>query len=110
MLYDEWDKLLDTRFVKKDDLISAGETVTFGSYLVDLGELCQGHQPTSILNSQDQEEKVAETSSSYYSYNSQSNRFYCLNVFVDLFHYDCWFSLKLSKFEKSIFCIFLHGK
>lgn len=85
MLYDEWDKLLETRFVKKDDLISAGETVTFGSYLVDLGEQCKGHQPSSILNSQDQEEKVAQTSSSYYNYNSQSNRFCRLNVLLIFF-------------------------
>ncbi|KAL1556372.1 hypothetical protein AAHA92_12007 [Salvia divinorum] len=74
MLYDEWDKLLETRFVKKDDLITSGETITFGSYLIDLGELCQGHRPTSILNSQDQDEKVSETSSSCYSYNSQNRK------------------------------------
>ncbi|XP_047976758.1 uncharacterized protein LOC125218971 isoform X2 [Salvia hispanica] len=74
MLYDEWDKLLETKFVKKDDLITSGETITFGSYLVDLGELCQGHRPTSILNHQDQDEKVAETSNSYYSYNSQNRK------------------------------------
>ncbi|XP_057773594.1 uncharacterized protein LOC130992853 isoform X2 [Salvia miltiorrhiza] len=73
MLYDEWDKLLETRFVKKDDLILSGETITFGSYLVDLGELCQGHQPISNLNSQDQDKKV-ETSSSHYSYNSQNRK------------------------------------
>ncbi|XP_042008050.1 uncharacterized protein LOC121756549 isoform X2 [Salvia splendens] len=72
MLYDEWDKLLETRFVKKDDLITCGGTITFDSYLVDIGELCQSHRPTSIMNSQDQDEKVAETSSSYYSYNSQN--------------------------------------
>ncbi|XP_047964757.1 uncharacterized protein LOC125209191 isoform X2 [Salvia hispanica] len=73
MLYDEWDKLLETRFVKKDDLITSGETITFGSYLVDLGELCQGHRPTSILKSQDQGGKFAETSSSCY-YDSQNRK------------------------------------
>ncbi|XP_042025734.1 uncharacterized protein LOC121772623 [Salvia splendens] len=73
MLYDEWDKLLETRFVKKDDLITSGETITFGSYLVDLGELCQGHRPTSILKSQDQGGKFGETSSSCY-YNSQNRK------------------------------------
>ncbi|KAG6399181.1 hypothetical protein SASPL_140657 [Salvia splendens] len=36
MMYDEWDKLLETRFVKKGDLITSGETITFGSYLADL--------------------------------------------------------------------------
>ncbi|KAL1568864.1 hypothetical protein AAHA92_00418 [Salvia divinorum] len=67
MLYDEWDKLLETRFVKKDDHITSGETITFGSYLVDLGELCQGHRPTSILKSQEQGGKSAETSQNFFA-------------------------------------------
>lgn len=110
MLYDEWDKLLETRFMKKDELILSGETVTFGSYLVDLGELCQGHQPTSVLNSQNQDKKVSETSNSFYSYSSQSNQFYCLNVLVHLLSYECWFNMKLSKFEKYMYCVLLHAK
>lgn len=89
MLYDEWDKLLDTKFVKKDDLIKSGETITLDSHLVDLGELCRGHQPTFDLNSQEKGNKVSETSNSFYSYNSQSNQFYCLNVFVHLLLYGC---------------------
>ncbi|KAH6792540.1 hypothetical protein C2S52_003017 [Perilla frutescens var. hirtella] len=74
MLYDECDTLLETRFVKKDDLIKSGETVIFASYLVDLGELCKGHQPSSILNSQEKDRKVSDTSSSLYSYNSQNRK------------------------------------
>ncbi|KAL6523544.1 hypothetical protein OROGR_017147 [Orobanche gracilis] len=78
-LYDESDKLLETRFVKKDGVIVCGETVTLDSYLVDLGEPCQAHQPTSVLNFQDKDDKVSETSSSCYSYNSQTQHFpaYC---------------------------------
>lgn len=91
MLYDEWDKLLETRFVKKDDLIVSGGTVTFGSYLVDLGELCQGRQPKSVLNSQNQDKKVSETSNSFYGYNSQSNHSYRLSVLVHLLFHEGWF-------------------
>ncbi|KAL6523537.1 hypothetical protein OROGR_017140 [Orobanche gracilis] len=76
-LYDESDKLLETRFVKKDGVIVCGETVTLDSYLVDLGEPCQAHQPTSVLNFQDKDDKVSETSSSCYSYNSQNFPAYC---------------------------------
>lgn len=75
MLYDEWDKLLETRFVKKDDVIKSGETVTFDSYLVDIGELYGGHQPTSISKCQEKDSKVSEKSWSLYSNNSQSNQF-----------------------------------
>ncbi|KAL6557949.1 hypothetical protein OROMI_018299 [Orobanche minor] len=71
-LYDESDKLLEARFVKKDDLIVCGGTVTLDSYLVDLGEPCQAHQRASVLNFQDKDDKVSETSSSCYSYNSQN--------------------------------------
>ncbi|KAK6146478.1 hypothetical protein DH2020_020347 [Rehmannia glutinosa] len=73
MLYDEWDKLLESRFVKKDDVIKSGETLAFDSYLVDIAELCRGHKPTSTVNSQEKDRKVSEKSGSSYSYCSQSN-------------------------------------
>lgn len=38
VLYDEGDKLLESRFVKKDDVIKSGETLAFDCYLVDIGE------------------------------------------------------------------------
>ncbi|KZV40928.1 hypothetical protein F511_05173 [Dorcoceras hygrometricum] len=53
MLYDEYDKLLETRFAKKDDVIKSGESLTFDSYLVDVGELCGGNKPFSSFNCQD---------------------------------------------------------
>ncbi|GFP94949.1 hypothetical protein PHJA_001639300 [Phtheirospermum japonicum] len=49
LLYDEWDKLLESRFVKKEDVIKSGETLTSDSYLVDIGELCGDYKPTSTV-------------------------------------------------------------
>ncbi|KAL4565403.1 hypothetical protein LXL04_029497 [Taraxacum kok-saghyz] len=38
-LYDDCDKLLDSKIVKlDDDAVKSGETITFGSYLVDIGD------------------------------------------------------------------------
>lgn len=73
MLFDEWDKLLESRFVKKDDVIRPGETLSFDSYLVDIGELCGGKKPTATVNCQEKEKKLPEKSGPLHSYNSQSN-------------------------------------
>ncbi|EYU45254.1 hypothetical protein MIMGU_mgv1a022355mg, partial [Erythranthe guttata] len=61
MLYDEWDKILESRFVKKDDVIRSGESLSFGSYLVDIGELCGRQKPTSTANCQEKDTKVLYT-------------------------------------------------
>ncbi|KAL8520491.1 hypothetical protein ACS0TY_011130 [Phlomoides rotata] len=74
MLYDESEKLLETRFVKKDDVIKSGETLTFDSYLVDIGELCGGHQSTSNFNCQEKDRKITEKSGSSYNNNFQNRR------------------------------------
>ncbi|KAI3691879.1 hypothetical protein L6452_31681 [Arctium lappa] len=37
-LYDDCDKLLDCKIVKLDDAVRSGETLTFGAYLVDVGD------------------------------------------------------------------------
>ncbi|KVH91781.1 protein of unknown function DUF2439 [Cynara cardunculus var. scolymus] len=37
-LYDDCDKLLDCKIVKLDDDVRSGETLTFGAYLVDIGD------------------------------------------------------------------------
>ncbi|KAL0372934.1 UNVERIFIED_CONTAM: hypothetical protein Scaly_0975000 [Sesamum calycinum] len=73
MLLDEWDKLLESRFVKKDDVIKSGETLAFDCYLVDIGELCGGYKPTSTLN-QGKDRKVEEKSGSFYSSNSENRK------------------------------------
>ncbi|MED6220526.1 hypothetical protein PIB30_045588 [Stylosanthes scabra] len=38
MLFDESRKLLDSRFLKKDDVIKPGESISFDAYLIDIGE------------------------------------------------------------------------
>ncbi|KAL0326685.1 UNVERIFIED_CONTAM: hypothetical protein Sangu_1746500 [Sesamum angustifolium] len=73
MLLDEWDKLLESRFVKKDDVIKSGATLAFDCYLVDIGELCGGYKPTSTLN-QGKDRKVEEKSGSFYSSNSENRK------------------------------------
>ncbi|KAL9166995.1 hypothetical protein ABFS82_05G067400 [Erythranthe guttata] len=74
MLYDEWDKILESRFVKKDDVIRSGESLSFGSYLVDIGELCGRQKPTSTANCQEKETKVSEKPGPLYSYSNQNKR------------------------------------
>ncbi|XP_076900596.1 uncharacterized protein LOC143554802 [Bidens hawaiensis] len=37
-LYDDCDKLLESKIVKLDDAVRPGETITFGAYLVDIGD------------------------------------------------------------------------
>ncbi|XP_073315573.1 uncharacterized protein [Primulina huaijiensis] len=76
MLYDEYDKLLETRFVKKDDVINSGESMTFDSYLVDIGEQCVGNKPFSSLNCQDNNKKVKQklSSSCNHGYKNNSDR------------------------------------
>ncbi|KAL7149846.1 hypothetical protein ABFS83_05G068600 [Erythranthe nasuta] len=74
MLYDEWDKILESRFVKKDDVIRSGESLSFGSYLVDIGELCGRQKPTSTANCQEKDTKVSEKPGPLYSYSNQNKR------------------------------------
>lgn len=38
MLYDSTRKLLDSRFLKKDEVVKSGESFAFGAHLVDIGE------------------------------------------------------------------------
>ena len=45
MLFDESRKLLDSRFLKNDDIIRPGESIAFDTYLVDIGELQGNHKP-----------------------------------------------------------------
>ncbi|CAA2985650.1 Hypothetical predicted protein [Olea europaea subsp. europaea] len=60
MLYDECEKLLESRFVNKDDVIESGETLAFASHLVDIGDLYGDHKPVSGLSFQRKDEKVLE--------------------------------------------------
>ncbi|GLT74645.1 hypothetical protein SLA2020_464320 [Shorea laevis] len=38
MLFDESRKLLDSRFLKKDEVVTSGESIAFDAYLVEIGE------------------------------------------------------------------------
>lgn len=49
MLFDASRKLLDSRFVKKDDIIRPGESIAFDAYLVEIGEHQASHKPVSSV-------------------------------------------------------------
>ncbi|GAB2296126.1 hypothetical protein Dimus_030260 [Dionaea muscipula] len=51
MLYDDTEKLLDSKFLKKDEALKHGETIAFSLYLVDIGDVEAVHKPLSTLNS-----------------------------------------------------------
>ncbi|KAF9602231.1 hypothetical protein IFM89_025941 [Coptis chinensis] len=51
-LYDDRDKLLESRFLKKDEVVRYGETLTFEGYLVDIGNLEENCQPIPDSNVQ----------------------------------------------------------
>lgn len=46
-LFDTSKNVLDSRFLKKDDLIKPGESIAFDSYLIDIGEHQGGCSPDS---------------------------------------------------------------
>ncbi|XP_051145661.1 uncharacterized protein LOC127261373 isoform X2 [Andrographis paniculata] len=72
-LYDEGDKLLESKFVKKDDVIESGETLAFESYLVDIGELCGSCKPTSTVACQGKDSTFIDIPRSAHSYDCRSN-------------------------------------
>lgn len=49
LLFDASRKLLDSRFLKKDDTIKPSESVAFDSYLVDIAEDQGTHIPDSSV-------------------------------------------------------------
>ncbi|KAL2527749.1 Uncharacterized protein Adt_12803 [Abeliophyllum distichum] len=75
MLYDECEKLLESRFVKKDDIIESGETLAFPSHLVDIGDLYGDHKPISSLSFQGKDEKVLEKSESLHHNSNRKTNF-----------------------------------
>ena len=48
-LFDAHRNLLDSRFLKKDDLIKPGESIRFDTYLVDISEDQESNPPNSIV-------------------------------------------------------------
>ncbi|TXG50711.1 hypothetical protein EZV62_023235 [Acer yangbiense] len=59
-LYDDCEKLLECRILKKDEIISCGETLTFNAYFVDVGDPEGDHKPIRDLNLQGRDKKVSE--------------------------------------------------
>ncbi|KAK0587813.1 hypothetical protein LWI29_029299 [Acer saccharum] len=57
-LYDDCEKLLECRILKKDEIISCGETLTFNAYFVDVGDPEGDHKPIRDLNLQGRDKKV----------------------------------------------------
>ncbi|KAF9601903.1 hypothetical protein IFM89_023967 [Coptis chinensis] len=59
-LYDDSDKLLESRFLKKDEVVRCGETLTFEGYLVDIGNLVENCQPIPDSNVQGRAKRSIE--------------------------------------------------
>lgn len=53
MLYDETRRLLDSRFLKTNEMIRSGESLMLEGHLVDIGELEGDHEPLIYLNVQE---------------------------------------------------------
>lgn len=45
MLFDENRKLLDSRFIKKDETVKSRESIAFDAHLVEIGECEKDHRP-----------------------------------------------------------------
>lgn len=60
LLYDDCGTLLVSRFLKKDEVIESGGTLTFDTHLVDIGELEGICKPLRDLNIQRKDEKPTE--------------------------------------------------
>lgn len=58
MLYDDYEKLLECRLLKKDEVVSCGESLTFSAYLIDILDAQEGHKPITDLNSQGRNMKI----------------------------------------------------
>lgn len=65
LLYDEGEKLLECRILKKDEVVSCGETLTFNAFLVDVNGAEGDHEePPNSSNLRRRESRSAEKSKS----------------------------------------------
>lgn len=60
MLYDDCERLLECRILKKEEAVSSGETLTFNAYLVDVGDPEGDHKPIPSLNLHGRDKKIGE--------------------------------------------------
>lgn len=59
-LYDECEKLLECRILKKDEVVSCGQSLTFNAYLVDVGDPERDCKPITDLNFRIRDKKISE--------------------------------------------------
>ncbi|KAH7678949.1 hypothetical protein IHE45_06G028700 [Dioscorea alata] len=50
LLYDDCEKLIDSKFLKNDEVIECGRTVTLEAHLVDIGVLEESRAPLADIN------------------------------------------------------------
>ncbi|KAH7667051.1 hypothetical protein IHE45_12G034600 [Dioscorea alata] len=50
LLYDDCEKLIDSKFLKNDEVIECGTTVTLEAHLVDIGVLEESRAPLADIN------------------------------------------------------------
>lgn len=60
MLYDETRRLLDSRFLKTNEMIRSGESLMLEGHLVDIGELEGDHEPLIYSNVQERNVNAIE--------------------------------------------------
>lgn len=49
-MYDDCEKLIDSKFLKNDEVIECGRTVTLEAHLVDIGVLEESRVPLADIN------------------------------------------------------------
>jgi hypothetical protein len=62
LLYDASRKLLDSRFLKKDEVIKSGESIAFDGHLIEIGEHEGNHEPLMDLNIQGNDGNIIQKS------------------------------------------------
>ncbi|XP_058095861.1 uncharacterized protein LOC131241170 isoform X2 [Magnolia sinica] len=60
MLYDDLGKLLESRFLNKDEVVESGGTLEFDNHLVDIGETERNYKPLTDLNAQGRDRKSVD--------------------------------------------------
>lgn len=61
MLYDSTRKLLDSRFLKKEEVIRSGESLMFSGHLVDIGEPQRSNEHAVNTNKWKNNDSVQKT-------------------------------------------------
>lgn len=98
ILYDDCKNVLDSRFVKKDDTIAAGEILAFDFYLVNIGDLQEDHDPVSKSNIFPAASKINRTCESFQSpkFGIKKKKNCLYDLLVILLSLLCWFLCLLS--------------